>query len=184
MVPEFSESDLEKIVMGWGNAPDKAILFEKESAVIEYIYKYAEINRYPANLYNIAGNLKYDIQDTSKVLENLRRKGLVRVFDGNKNCSLTVAGLNHFESERQIYAKLMRAISKIGIKYRTDRIEIPQLTRELGWGDYGTTLRCLEQLTKSNVVSVLRRDTTIRNFYTASLTKKGEALLRYINSKS
>jgi hypothetical protein len=184
MVPEFSEYDLEKIVMSWGNAPDKAILFEKESAVIEYVYKCAETYKTSASLCNIVDNLKYDVQDTLKVLENLRRKGLVRVFDGSRNCCLTIAGLNHFESERRIYAKLIRAISRIGIKYRTDRIEIPQLTRELSWGDYAVTLRCLEKLAKSNVVSVSRRDTTMGNFYTASLTKKGEALLRYINSKS
>jgi len=184
MVPEFSEFDLEKIVMSWGNAPDKAILFEKESAVITYIYKYAEIRSMSASLSNIAYNLKYDIQDTSKLLENLRRKGLVRIFEGSKNCSLTIAGLNHFESERQIYTKLIRAISRIGIKYRTDRIEIPDLTKELRWGDYGLTLRYLEGLKKSNVVSMSCGDITTRKFYTASLTKKGEALLKYINSKS
>ncbi len=184
MIPEFSEFDLEKIVKSWGNAPDEAILFEKESAIIEYIYKRAETTSMSASLRNIADNLKYDIQDTSKLLGNLRRKGLVKFFEDSKNCSLTIAGLNHFESERQIYAKLIRAISRIGIKYRTDRIDIPRLTRELRWGDYGLTLRCLERLCKSNIVALSNRNTTMGNFYTASLTKKGEALLRYINSKS
>jgi hypothetical protein len=79
---------------------------------------------------------------------------------------------------------LIRAISRIGIKYRTDRIEIPHLTKELRWGNYSITLHYLDGLRKSNIISVSCRDTTVGRFYTASLTKKGEALLQYINSKS